>query len=53
MPSSDALPAAVGALAAALAQGRTAEDIALLSAIFVQLGDSLALIAAARAFGGS
>lgn len=53
MPGSDTLPAAVGTLAAAMAQGRTAEDIALLSAIFVQLGDSLALIAAARALGSS
>ncbi len=44
----DSLPAAVGALAAAMAQGMSADDLALLSAIFTQLGDSLALIAAAR-----
>ncbi len=48
MCCSDSLPAAVGALAAAIAQGRSADDLALLGAIFTQLGDSLALIAAAR-----
>lgn len=42
------LPAAVGALAAAIAQGRSDEEIALLAAVLTQLGDSLAVIAAAR-----
>lgn len=53
MPVSDSLPVAVGALASAMAQGMSADELALLSAFFSQLGDSLALIAAARAMGGS
>lgn len=48
MTCPDALPAAVSAMAAAIAQGRGDDELALLSAIFVQLGDSLALILAAR-----
>ncbi|MGN0532654.1 MAG: DUF6774 domain-containing protein [Eubacterium sp.] len=38
----------VSALACAIAQDKTAEQISLLSALFVQLGDSLATIAAAQ-----
>jgi hypothetical protein len=45
----DTLPAAVGAVAAALAQNRTDEELALLAAVFTQLGDSLALILVSRA----
>lgn len=44
-----AMPAAVGALAAAIAEGLSADELALLSAVFSQLGDSLAVIAAAQA----
>ena len=49
MPCPDTLPAAVGALAAAIAEGRSDDELALLSALFVQLGDSLTTILAARA----
>ena len=49
MLAPEAMPAAVGALASAIAQGMSANDLALLSAIFSQLGDSLAVIAAAQA----
>lgn len=53
MPCPDSLPAIAGALAAAIAQGRSEDDIALLAALFTQLGDGLALILAARACGSS
>lgn len=49
MLCSDSAPITVGALATAIAQNRSEEDIVLLAALFTQLGDSLALIAAARA----
>ena len=49
MPGQDTLPALIGALASALAQGRSDEELALLSALFSQLGDSLAMILALRA----
>ena len=49
MLAPEAIPAAVGALAAAIAEDLSANDLALLSAIFSQLGDSLAVIAAAQA----
>jgi len=49
MSCPDSLPAAVGALAAAAARGRSDGEIALLAAFFTQLGDSLSLILAARA----
>jgi cytochrome c553 len=48
MCTSDAIPTAVGALSAAIAENLSDDDIALLSAIFSQLGDSLAVILAAR-----
>lgn len=48
MPCQDALPAAVSAAAAAMAQGKSDEEVALLAAIFTQLGDSLAMIVALR-----
>lgn len=48
MPCQNTLPALVGALASALAQGRSDEELTLLSAIFSQLGDSLAMILALR-----
>ena len=56
MSCQDALPAAVSAAAAAMAQGKSDEEVALFAAIFTLLGDSLALIVALRAFeksGGS
>ena len=37
----------VAALAAAIAEGRTPEEIAFLSSVFVLLGDTMATIAAA------
>ncbi len=36
-------------VAASLAEGKTAEELAILSSILVQLGDTLATIAAAQA----
>ena len=45
MSCQDALPAA----AAAMAQGKSDEEVALFAAIFTQLGDSLAMIVALRA----
>ena len=48
MSCQDALPAAVSAAAAAMAQGKS-DEVALLAAIFTQLGDSLAMIVALRA----
>jgi hypothetical protein len=48
----DALPAVVGALAAGIAREcPNDETLGLLAALFTQLGDSLGLIAAARACG--
>lgn len=49
MSCQDALPAAVSAAAAAMAQGKSDEEVALFAAIFTQLGDSLAMIVALRA----
>ncbi|GEM_PF-214501 len=49
MPCPASLPAAVGALAAAIARDRSDEEVALLAAVLTQLGDSLAVIAASRA----
>ena len=49
MSCQDELPAAVSAAAAAMAQGKSDEEVALLAAIFTQLGDSLAMIVALRA----
>ena len=46
MSCQDALPAAVSAAAAAMAQGKSDEEVALLAAIFTQLGDSLAMVVA-------
>ena len=46
MSCQDALPAAVSA---AMAQGKSDEEVALLAAIFTQLGDSLAMIVVLRA----
>ena len=53
MSCQDALPAAVGAAAAAMAQGKSDAEVALLAAVFTQLGDSLAMIVALRACGKS
>lgn len=43
------LTAAITALANAVASGRTPEEISLIGALFVQLGDTLATIAAQKA----
>ena len=48
MSSPESIPVLAGALAAAVAQGRSDEELALLAALLSQLGDSLALILAAR-----
>ena len=53
MSCQDALPTAVSAVAAAMAQGKSDAEVALLAAIFTQLGDSLAMIVALRACGKS
>ena len=53
MSCQDALPAAVSAAAAAMAQGKSDAEFALLAAVFTQLGDSLAMILALRACGKS
>ena len=42
--------AAITALAAAIAEGRRADEIALIGVAFTQLGDTLATIAAQKAF---
>ena len=52
MSCQDALPAAVSAAAAAMAQWKS-DAVALLAAVFTQLGDSLAMILALRACGKS
>lgn len=44
-----ALSTVVSALASAIACGHTAEELALLSSLFVQLGDTLATVAAEEA----
>ena len=49
MSCQDTLPAAVSAAAAAMAQEKSDEEVALLAAIFTQLGDSLAMIVVLRA----
>ena len=43
------LTAAITAAAAVLAENRSAEEIALLAAVFTQLGDTLTTIAAQQA----
>ena len=53
MSCQDALPAAVSAAAAAMAQWKSDAEVALLAAVFTQLGDSLAMILALRACGKS
>lgn len=45
----NSLPILVGALSSAIANNYNADELAVLSAVFVQLGDSLALIVAQRA----
>ena len=49
----DALPMLAGAMASALAKGRGDEELALLAALFSQLGDSLALRAGENTDAGS
>jgi hypothetical protein len=44
---SQAAAVSIAALAAAIAEGRTSEEIAFLAAVFVQLGDTMTTIAAA------
>jgi len=45
----DDLPIAISTVASAIAKGRCDEDVALIAALFVQLGDSLGTILVARA----
>lgn len=45
----ESVAAGITALAAAIADGRSAEEIGVLAAIFVQLGDTLATISVFRA----
>ena len=52
MSCPEPLPVAVSALASAIAAECSDNEIALLFAFFVQLGDSLALILAQRACAG-
>lgn len=47
------LTVAVTAMASAIARCRSDEEIALLAAVFTQLGDTLATIAAQRALCGA
>lgn len=50
LPMNDYCPAAsVTALAIAIAEGRSAEETELLASMFVQLGETLGTITAARA----
>ena len=49
MSCQDALPAAVSAAAAAMAQGKSDAEDALLAVIFTQLDDSFAMVVALRA----
>ena len=48
MLCADSVPATVGALSAAIAQGLSNDEIAQLAAVFTQLGDGLALILTSR-----
>ncbi len=51
MTSGGLCPAAAAmAAAAVIAEGKTAEEIDLIAAVFVQLGETLETIAAARAY---
>lgn len=50
MQYGSSLPALIGALAAAIAQELTTQQVSLLAAVLTQLGDSLSVIAAAREF---
>lgn len=45
----ETVAASITALAAAIAQNRSAEEIGVLGALFVQLGDTLATISVFRA----
>ena len=49
MSCPEPLPATVGVLASTIADGLSDNEVALLAALFTQLGDSLALILALRA----
>lgn len=43
------LPILISSLACCIAEGKSAEEIALISSIFMQLGDTLTTIAAQQA----
>lgn len=49
MSCPECLPAMIGTMSAAIATGRSDEELTLLAAFFTQLGDSLAVILASRA----
>ena len=53
MSCQNALPAAVSAAAAAMAREMNDNELALLAAVFTQLGDSLTMLLALRACGKS
>lgn len=42
------VPVTISALAAAIADGRSSEELAVLAAVFTQLGDTLTTIASVR-----
>ncbi len=44
------LPLTISALACCIAEGKTPEEIALLSSVLMQLGDTLATLAAQQAW---
>lgn len=44
----ESIAASVNAIALALAQGKTADELALMSVVFVQLADTLSTISTAR-----
>ena len=48
MLAPEAIAAMITAVAAAIAKDRDADELALLGAVFTQLGDTLATISAAR-----
>lgn len=50
--SGNELISAITVIAAVIAEGRTTEEITILAAIFVQIGDTLATIAAQNSIAG-
>ena len=48
MSCSDGLPVVVGMLSTAIARGRSTDELTILTALFTQLGDTLATLAGRR-----